>query len=119
MTRKVTLVLATAASVVMTTEAALACSGNACNVLAMKYRGYNHSENWLQFDMTNNDKTRAIRVKGCILTRKSGRSECGHPFETKIDPGKTAQMGGPAGNDPNLPVNITDASFIDQKSGSH
>ncbi len=82
------------------------CSGNACSALTMKLRGYSSAESLLHFDLTNSDKSRAIKVKACIMTAGS----CVLTFDPTIYAAKTSELSFPA--KPGSNVEVRSADFV-------
>ena len=107
MTRKLAFMLATTLVFGAAPQIAHAsCSGSACSALTVKLRGYSSSESLLHFDLTNSDKSRAIKVKACIMTAGS----CVLTFDPTIYAEKTSELSFPA--KPGSNVEIRSADFV-------
>jgi hypothetical protein len=107
MTRKLAFMLATTLVFGAAPQIAHAsCSGSACSALTVKLRGYSSSESLLHFDLTNSDKSRAIKVKACIMTAGS----CVLTFDPTIYAEKTSELSFPA--KPGSNVEVRSADFV-------
>ena len=107
MTRKLAFMLATTLVFGAAPQIAHAsCSGSACSALTVKLRGYSSSESLLHFDLTNSDKSRAIKVKACIVTAGS----CVLTFDPTVYAAKTSELSFPA--KPGSNVEVRSADFV-------
>jgi hypothetical protein len=76
MTRKLAFMLVTTVAFGAVPQIAHAsCSGNACSALTMKPRGYSSAESLLHFDLTNSDKSRAIKSQSLHHDGRELRSD--------------------------------------------
>ncbi len=111
MTRKLAFMLATCVmfgTVPLTAHES--CSGSACNSFSVEGKNYSTSEKRAKAVFINKDKSRGIRLKGCVL--EAGK--CGRSFVLEIDPGLKSQVSEPAATQSAI-LNINIANFLPQQ----
>jgi hypothetical protein len=86
------------------------CSGSACNSFSVEGKNYSTSEKRAKAVFINKDKSRGIRLKGCVL--EAGK--CGRSFVLEIDPGLKSQVSEPAATQSAI-LNINIANFLPQQ----
>src|SRR6267154_2644831 len=114
MTRKLAFMLATCVTfgtVPLTAHAS--CSGSACNSFSVEGKHYSTSEKRAKAVFINKDKSRWIRLKGCVL--EAGK--CGGSFVLEIDPGLKSQVSEPAATQRAI-LDINIANFLPQQGSS-
>jgi membrane-bound lytic murein transglycosylase A len=89
------------------------CSGSACNLFSVKGKSYSASEKRAKAVFINNDRSRGIRLKGCVM--EAGK--CSTTFVVAIDPGLKSQVSEPAATQ-GATLDINTANFLPQQSSS-
>jgi membrane-bound lytic murein transglycosylase A len=109
-TRKVAFVLVTSVAFGAVPQVALAsCSGSACNLFSLEGKNYSTSEKRVKAVFINKAKSRAIRLKGCVI--EAGK--CSRTFVIEIDPGLRSQVSEPAATRAAI-LDIKTADFLQQ-----
>ncbi len=114
MTPKLAFMLATCVAfgtVPLTAHAS--CSGSACNSFSVEGKNYSTSEKRAKAVFINKDKSRGIRLKGCVLEAR----KCGRSFVLEIDPGLKSQVSEPAATQSAI-LDINIANFLPQQGSS-
>jgi len=114
-TRKFAFLLATAGALSVAPQIAHAsCTGSACSSFSVENKSYSSSEKRAKAVFINKDKSRGIRLKGCVM--EAGK--CGRTFVLEIDPGLKSTVSEPATNQSAV-LDINTADFLPQQgSGS-
>jgi membrane-bound lytic murein transglycosylase A len=111
MTRKLAFMLATSVAFGTAPQIAHAlCKGSACGSFSAEGKSYSTSEKRAKVVFINTDKSRAIRLKGCVI--EAGK--CSRTFIFEIEPKLKSDVSEPAATR-NAMLDINTADFLPQQ----